>query len=455
MTMQQRMAFSIAIALSSCGPALGTAGAAQMPGPAATAAPAAPTVTLTDAIRRAEANEPLFAAARAERRALALERTDARATLLPTASYHNQVLYTQPNGQSDRIGQTINAPTPIFIANNAIREYATQGVFNETLSFQQLAAIHLADANAARAAAEEEVARRGLVATVVALYYTLGAQQAREAVARRALDEATHFVEITNERESAREAAHADVLKAQLQQQQRQRDVADAQVSLDRARLELGVLLFEDPATAYTTAPPTPPPAMPERSAIEAAARRNNPELKSAFAALEVARAGVDTARAALLPQIGLNVMYGVDAPQFAVNGPDRVRNLGYAAGATLDIPVWDWLTSERRLKESHIREGAGEIALSAAQRRLLATLSESYAEATVAQAQLASLDLTAQTARESLRLTNLRYVDGEGTVLEVVDAQNTLIAAETAQADGTVRYQTALAQLQTLTGTL
>jgi len=31
-------------------------------------------------------------------------------------------------------------------------------------------------------------------------------------------------------------------------------------------------------------------------------------------------------------------------------------------------------------------------------------------------------------TAAESLRLTNLRYNGGDGTVLEVVDAQNSLI---------------------------
>jgi outer membrane protein TolC len=39
--------------------------------------------------------------------------------------------------------------------------------------------------------------------------------------------------------------------------------------------------------------------------------------------------------------------------------------------------------------------------------------------------------------------------------VLEVVDAQNALTAAENARDDGTLRYQTALADLQTLTGTL
>ncbi len=39
--------------------------------------------------------------------------------------------------------------------------------------------------------------------------------------------------------------------------------------------------------------------------------------------------------------------------------------------------------------------------------------------------------------------------------VLEVVDAQSTLIQARNAYDDGLVRYRVALAALQTLTGTL
>ena len=55
--------------------------------------------------------------------------------------------------------------------------------------------------------------------------------------------------------------------------------------------------------------------------------------------------------------------------------------------------------------------------------------------------------------AGESLRLTTLRYQAGEATVLEVVDAQNTLTQARNAYDDGMLRYQLALAELQTLTG--
>jgi outer membrane protein TolC len=46
-----------------------------------------------------------------------------------------------------------------------------------------------------------------------------------------------------------------------------------------------------------------------------------------------------------------------------------------------------------------------------------------------------------------------LRYQAGESTVLEVVDAQNTLITSRNAYSDAQVRYRVALANLQTVTG--
>ena len=97
----------------------------------------------------------------------------------------------------------------------------------------------------------------------------------------------------------------------------------------------------------------------------------------------------------------------------------------------------------------------AARVALTAAQRRLIARLDEAYSEASAALEQLASLDESVATAAESLRLTKLRYADGEATVLEVVDAQNAFLGVEIAREDGKVRYQTARADLQTLTGTM
>jgi outer membrane protein TolC len=412
-------------------------------------------ITLDEAIRRAQTNEPAFAVSLADKRVTAIDRSIARSAFLPSATYHNQALYTEPNGQHNQAGQIGSQPTPIFIANNAVREYSSQAVINETLGLQQVAGLKVATAVVARTEAEFEIARRGLVATVVALYYGVADTERKATLLEEGLREAADFTDLTTKREAAREVAHADVVKAQLQQQQRQRDVADAHLLADKTRLKLAVLLFPDPHTPYITEPTTAPRPLPERNEIEVAAGNNNPELKSALASLHESDAAVLSARAAYLPDLALNFNYGIDAPEFAKHGPDKVKNLGYSMSATIDIPVWDWLSTQKRVKQSNIRRDVAKVVLSNTQRRLIATLDEAYDEAAAARSQIDLLEQSSRTASESLQLTKLRYSNGEATVLEVVDAQNALIVARTAEADGTMRYENALAALQTLTGTL
>jgi outer membrane protein TolC len=412
-------------------------------------------LTLDQVLSRAQANEPSFAAASAASKVAALDHSIARAALLPSAVYHNQYLYTQSNGAQNLTGSTGTQSTPRFIANNAVHEYTSQGVVSETIGLQQLTAVSRASAAAAIASAELEIARRGLVATVVGLFYGSLSANHKLIVAERAASEATNFTTLTQQRETARESAHADVVKAQLQQQQRERDLADARLQAQKSRLELAVLLFPDPQTPYTLAVPDSPASLGTRAEIEAAAGHSNPELRSALASLHASNLDVTAARAAYLPDLGLNFAYGIDADRFAANGLQGTRNLGYSASATLDIPLWDWLNTQRRVRQAQILRDVAKTTLSATQRRLIAQLDESYAEAETARDQLQSLDLSVTTAGESLRLTRLRYTAGEATVLEVVDAQTSLTAAELTREDGNVRYQTALANLQMLTGTL
>lgn len=448
---KMRSGFKRLVAIAFLAGVCGFWGHAQTPAPK----PDTP-LTLDDAIRIAEANEPTFTAAAAESRATALERKDAKAGLLPSVTYHNQYVFTESNHTQAATTQGgLNQSLPVYIANNAVHEYYSQGVVTDTIGLAQTAAVRLASANAARAQAEMEIARRGLVATVVELYYGIRSASQKLAVAQRALEEANRFVDVTQKRETAREAAHADVIKARLEQQQRQRELAEAGLANDKANLELGVLLYPDPATKFTVANEEAPPVLPDRGGVEAAARASNPEVRSALAALQAGHAETLSAWAALTPDLAMNFSYGIDAPQFAKRGPDGARNLGYSATATVDIPIWDWLTSERKVKEARIRAEATKVALTSAQRRLLANLTEFYNEADLARQQLASLDASVTDARESLRLTNLRYVNGESTVLDVVDAQNTLATTENAQVDGVIRYHLALAQLETLTGRL
>jgi outer membrane protein TolC len=408
-------------------------------------------ITLDEAIRRAQAVETTYGAAVADAGVAQAQRGIARSTLLPGVVYHNQFLYTQ--GQIFPVGST----SPVrFIANNAVHEYISQGVVTETIGAAGITDYRRIDAEAAAARARLEVSRRGLVATVVGNYYGALAADTKVAVANRALAEASHFGTVTRQREAGGEVAHADTVRADLQQQQRQRELNDAVLEADRTHVDLGVLLFPDPTTPYTLAAALDQmPPLPTRAEIDAAAKSNNPDVRAAFEALRAANLEVTAARFAYAPDLSLNYAYGIDAAQFAIHAPDRNRNLGYSATVTLDIPVWDWFATHNRIKQSTIRRTQAKAELTVTQRRLIASLDELYKEASVSQAQMTLFDQSVQTATESLHLTNLRYAAGEGTVLEVVDAQNSLVSAESSRADGAVRYYIALANLQTLTGNM
>jgi outer membrane protein TolC len=323
-----------------------------------------------------------------------------------------------------------------------------------------LASLRRADAAAAMARAQLEIARRGLVVTVTGLFYTSLAADQKVSIAQRAWQEAADFTSLSSKREKQRESAHADVVKAQLTEQQQWRGLQEAKLAAQTARLDLGVLLFADPQSPYTLKVPDTVAPLAPFADVQAAAAKTNPELKSALANLDATNADVFGARAALMPTLGLNVTYGIDANEFAVNGPltpsgIKARNLGYSTSFTVNIPIWDWLSTQNKVKQSEIRRDVARVSLSSTQRQLIANLQEYYATAQTAREELQSLDESVATAAESLRLSKLRYQGGEAPAIEVVDAQNAYVTAENAREDGRVRYQNALASLQTLTGTM
>ncbi|MGD0369528.1 MAG: TolC family protein, partial [Acidobacteriaceae bacterium] len=199
---------------------------------------------MDQAIAAALANDPVFATARAATGSARLDAALGRDALLPNAAAHGDYLFTQPNGVRNQAGQTGSQQAPRFIANNAIREYAAQLIVNENLSLAGVAGYRRSRALAAQSAADLESARRDLVSRVVAVYFSVLSTAGKVDIAQRALNEANTFVDLTNKLENGREVAHADVVKANLSAQQRQREFDDATLAAEKARLDLGVLLF-------------------------------------------------------------------------------------------------------------------------------------------------------------------------------------------------------------------
>lgn len=415
------------------------------------------TLTLQDALQRARVNDPQYRSALTDLGVAQQDRVQARAGLLPNLNYDNSFIYTQGVGRLPSTCAQLGATcSPVrFIANNAVHEYTSQADVHQAVSLTGFADYRRSSALLAQAKAKAEIATRGLVVAVTQAYYGLVVAQRKYASAQRAAGEARSFLGVSQKLENGGEVAHADVLKASLQSQQQDRALQEAQLDMERTRLELAVILFpdfnQDFALVDDLQTPEPLPAFPD---VEVLAKKNNPDLRAALAAFEAAKHEVTAAWGGLLPSLNIDYFYGIDANQFAVKDRNGIRNLGYSTVASLQIPIFSWGSDRSKLKQAELRRDQSRVELSFAQRQLLSHLHQFYNEADIASAEMQSLASSAEMAAESLRLTTLRYQAGEATVLEVVDAQNTLTQARNAYDDGQARFRVAVANLQTLTGT-
>jgi len=413
------------------------------------------TLTFQDALARAQMYEPQFLGAVNAADLARQDTLQARAALYPSAGLSSQYLNTQGNGKfaSGR-----------YVTQDGVHVYREWAVLHQDLSIGTWTKSGYLRATAAEAAAraKAEVAQRGLTVTVTKAYYTLVNAQRKYATAQLARDQAQRYVTISQDLERGGEAPRSDVVKAQIQYNTADQALREANLGMENARLDLAVLLFADFNQNFQVVDDLEPAlALPPLADIETMARRENPDLRAAMETLRSAELDVTIAHQAYLPTLTLDVDYGLEANQIgwktivaADPAKGRVPSVGYFLTAVLNFPVWDWGTRRSKLRQAELRRNQANVELTATQRELVRNLNGFYQEAQTAREELDLLRQTADLAAENLRLNTLRYQAGEATILELVDAQNTLTQARGAYDDGQLRYRLAVATLETITGT-
>jgi len=188
-----------------------------------------------------------------------------------------------------------------------------------------------------------------------------------------------------------------------------------AELEMERTNIELAIIIFPNFNENFTTVDDLenlePLPSFQE---VEALAGNNNPQLRVALANLRAANQQVAVAWNSFLPSLTMDYFYGIDANHFAVNGFDaatggNVRNLGYAATAALQIPIWNWGAGRAAVKSAGLERDQAKIELSFAQRKMVADLKTPYQESQIARSELESLRSSADLPAARLRLTTLR----------------------------------------------
>ena len=124
------------------------------------------------------------------------------------------------------------------------------------------------------------------------------------------------------------------------------------------------------------------------------------------------------------------------------------------AVSASLNIPLYDGGATAARVKESHVDEDTERTIRDQLRLNVGLEVRSDYLNVINAQSLIQADAQGVTESRESLRLAQVRYKAGVGTLLEVTNAEANLATAETNLASAQFQLQTAYAALLRAEGT-
>ncbi len=408
------------------------------------------TLTIDDALRLANAQVSSFQSATLNERIAAEDLRQAQAAFLPKVSVPLSYIYTSP-----ALGLPPGEPrAPSFIANDAIGAY--EALVNVSGDFDVAGRLRasLARNRALLAAARSgtEVARRALAQAVIETYYGLALANAEHRAAEVNLKAAEDFEHITSLLLSGGEVAPVDLTRAQLQTLTRRDELERARVNEEIAAGALRVFVgyqFTRPITTTDLALALPVASEYEQFRADDISRR--PEFTQLEQQLRAAREEIKIARADRLPSLSYSLNGGFDTD--SLKGPRLKEHSGVSAAVSLNIPIFDWGASRSRERQARLRAEVAETERVVALRGFI---QQFYAARFQAESATVRINLAREAvakAEDNVAASIARYRAGEAPIVEVTDAETTLVTQRTALYQAIFDYQTALARLRQATG--
>jgi len=304
-------------------------------------------------------------------------------------------------------------------------------LFGRLSSLSDAARAQLLASEAGRRAAE-----LSLVAAVVQAGLAVQADDELLALARQAVDSRQQSVKLAKLRESVGAASQLE-LQGQLSLlAQAQATLAQVQRQQAQDRNALGLLLGQAPDDARLAARPASRladdswlAAVPVGLSSQVLLRR--PDVITAEQALLAAKANLAAARAAYWPTLTLTGQAGQASPQ--LSGLFQGGNFVYTVASSLALTVFD---GGRRQANEDVARANQQVAQAQYERAIQAAFrdtADALAGVGTWREQLAAQQALLQSARETLRLTDLKAANGAASVLEQLEAQRAVWVAEQA----------------------
>jgi outer membrane protein TolC len=407
-------------------------------------------LTLDEALRLANLQASAFQTATLNEGIAAEDVKQAQAAFLPKVSAPLSYIYTSP-----AFGLKPGEPrVPSFIANNAISEYQAYLNVSGDLDIAGKLRATLAKDRALLAAAHAgtEVARRALAQAVLEAYYGLALATAQRVAAEGNLAAAEEFEHITSLLLSGGEIPPVDLTRAQLQTLTRRDELERARVNEEVAAGSLRILIGYDflrPVSVSDLALALPIDSDFQRFSANDISRR--PEFAQLEHQLRAAQQDIRIARADRLPDLSYSINGGFDTD--SLKPPRLKEHTGASAAISLNIPIFDWGATRSKERQARLRVQVAENERSQAVRGFTQQFYAAQAQAATAAARISLARDGIIKAQDNLAASIARFRAGEAQIIEVTDAQATLVAQRTALYQAIFDYQIALGRLKQATG--
>jgi len=370
-----------------------------------------------------------------------LERiTEVRAAAFPTINL---------SAGADRLlrqsGQSGASPDPYssFSIGLSAQYYLFKG-------FRTVSAISAAQSSLEASSHQHEGNIQDLILQVNQGYYRLLQAGHTVKVAEKSLESARYHLEFAKARFEAGLATRSDILKAEV-------EVSNSNLTLIRSRNNLlssqgslNILLGQsvdapldvvDDLQDLRQKEPT------DFRSLLALANKHRPELLGMNSQLQAQRSNIRSAQGNLLPWISADANYSFSGAALSS------LNKGWSFGLSLSYPVFSGFSLASRMAQEKIAFQAMDKRKSSLEQRISLDVWNAFLALNEAKERIENTRIFLENARENLGLAEEEYREGAGSMIEVIDAQTSVVAAEVSFIEALADFKISLAALDRALG--
>lgn len=427
---------------------LATLAVALVPGTALLAQGATRSITLEEAIRRAEDVAPSVVQARGSLRSAELGVRTQYWRYVPSITFPLRADLNFSSGQS-----RLDPVTGEVISGNTTNpSYSLGAQANYTIfdGFGRARDLDAAQARELAADANLVSARFQTRLNVTNAFFDALANQELLRVNEAAVGRAQQQLAIASARLQSGAGQRTDSLTALVQLGQARQQLLQAQATLATTEANLARLTgVEGRVAAIDDSAFYRQPVMVDTAGLRTEAELSSPAVQSSMATLEAQKQALRSQKTTYWPTVSLqaNNQWTANKQNDYTLEPRRSLSLG------VSINPWTNLQRETQIENAAIAVDNAEAQLADQQRQIAASLTQFYAALGNAREAIEVAQVSVQASEENLRVTEQRYRLGVATVLELTQVQEQLTSAQVQEVRARFDYLRAKAQIEALIG--